>query len=375
MRLFRYSDRRGVALPLALFTLVIAAVMITAVFYVGRLEQRMGYNSLAATEAFEAAETGLTTVMDNWSASSYNGLATGGTVALPSAPVGSNAVYSASVRRLNQRQFLIQAEGRYLINGQATTRRNLARLVRLDAPAFAPAAPLVTRMGIEVDGSIVDGTDYVPTGWGPYCSAAGPMMPAIIDSAGTVTTIGACTGQSCLTGSPKIQTDPIAVNSGTFTQFGNVGYASLAAAADKVVTGPIGGLGPSFDPGPSCRTGDLTNWGSPDDPGGPCGNYFPIIHAPGNLTLAGGVGQGLLLVDGDLTVGGGVDFTGIVVVRGTVQLIGGQVTGTLLVMAEVGGTSHGSGTGLDYSRCAVERAATAAGQPTQLQERSWVQLY
>jgi len=368
-------DRRGVALPLALFTLVIAAVMITAVFYVGRLEQRMGYNSLASTQAFEAAEAGAAAVLTSWVPSTYNSMAAGATISLPSTSVGGNAVYTASVRRLNSVLFLIQAEGRYLIAGQAVTRRQVARLVRLEPPEVLPEGGLITRLGLEVNGTAaISGVDLVPAGWGGFCPSAGPTAPAIVDSSGGVITTGPCTGLVCLTGSPQLQVDPVNVTSATFEQLGTSSFTDLAASAEKIVSGSVS-PGPTFDAGPVCRYGDLLNWGSPEDPTGPCGEYFPIIYAPGDLTLSGGTGQGILLVEGHLNIVGGVRFYGVILVRGTLGLDAGNVYGTVMTENQSATPSQVGGTQISFSRCVLDRATTGAAWPRALEERSWVQLY
>ena len=374
-------DRRGVALPLALFTLVILAVMITAVFYVGRLEQRMGYNSLASTQAFEAAEAGVAAVLSSWTPSTYNGMTAGTSIVIPSSAVGSNAIYSGSVRRLNSTLFLIRIEGRYLVAGQAITRRQVARLIRLDPPPIDPEAPLTSRVGLEVGGSAqVSGVDQNPPAWGASCPSTGPMAAAIRDSSGAIITSGGCAGMTCLTGTGPVDMDPT-VTAGTFNQFGAQTFASLAAAAEKIVTAPsnnMGSLGPTFDAGPpvACQFSDLQNWGDPDDPSSPCGDYFPLVYAPGDITLSGGAAQGILLVNGNLTLSGGVRFYGIIIVQGTVNTNGGRVMGALMVNDEFGAPTLISGTTLlDYSRCAISRAVSGASQPSALAERSWVQLY
>lgn len=373
------AGRRGVALPLALFTLVIAAVMITAVFYVGRLEQRMGTNSVAATQAFEAAETGVAYVLTHWTPS-YSSIASGATTVLPVTAVGSNATYTASIRRLNTTLFLLQAEGRFLVAGQAVTRRQVARVIRLDPPVIEPAGALTTRLGLEVtDDATIDGSDNVPGTWGITCAAPFPPVAAIVDSAGTVVTTPNCTGQTCLTGSPTIQTTAFGARMSVYNTFGSETFSSLATAAEKVVSGTISGIAPSTIPGspPTCNTADPNNWGDAVDPTGRCGNYFPIIYAPGDLELSSGIGQGVLLVQGNLNISGPFQFYGIIIVQGVVTASNGQVYGAVMTASDggvpsgrIGGTAQ-----LKYSHCAVDRAATGAAQPSAIRERSWVQLY
>jgi hypothetical protein len=380
VRFHPLTNRNGVALPLALFTIVIAAVKITAVFFVGRLEQRMGNNSIAATQAFETAETGVATVLTSWVPASYNSMASGTSLALPTVAAGGSSTYTATIRRLSSSLFLIQSEGRFLVGGQPITRRQVARVVRLDPPSLDPDAALVTRWGLEVNGNAtVNGRDSVPATWGPVCPAPGSVVAAIIDSAGTTTTTGPCTGQTCLTGAPPILTDPSAASEETITYFGSSNdFGSLAASADKIAIDPVGPLGPVIDPGspPTCRIGEPTNWGDPLDPTGPCGNYYPVIYAPGDLTLGSGWAQGMLLVQGNLTLTGSLQFYGIIIVMGTVNASGGQVLGTLMIVNELGAPAViGGTTQLSFSRCATGRAVTGAARPRPIHERGWVELY
>lgn len=372
----RFS-RRGVALPLALFTIVIAAVMITAVFYVGRLEQRMGTNSIASTQAFEAAETGVANVLGTWGAT-FSGMVPGDTRNVAATPVGSNAIYTASVRRLNATVFLVQSEGRFLVAGQPVTRRQVARLVRLNAPEIDPEGALTTRLGIVVTANaVIDGADNVPGGWGVTCGTGFPALAGVLDSAGATDSTGICAG--CLTGSPPIRTSATGARMSVYDNFGSVDFATLAASAEKVVAGPISGIGPSTLPGfpPTCNTADPANWGDALDPSGRCGNYFPIIYAPGDVELVSGRGQGVLLVQGNLTISGPFEFYGVIVVQGTVTATNGQVYGALMT-ASAGGVPSGSIAGtsqVKYSHCAVDRSLTGASVPVPIRERAWVQLY
>ena len=59
-----------------------------------------------------------------------------------------------------------------------------------------------------------------------------------------------------------------------------------------------------------------SNWGDPLNKLSPCFNYFPIIYHQGDLSISGnGYGQGILLVEGNLTVQGRIDFYGPVIVH------------------------------------------------------------
>ena len=373
-------DRRGMALPLAIFSMVIAGAMITAVFFVARMEQRHGNNSIASVQAFEAAETGTAAVLANWN-TSYNASAIGSVTTLPSVSVGGNASYSATVRRLATAAFLIQSEGVVRSGtGAIVTRRDLARLVRLNQPSIDIRSAVTTRTGISVTGSSqISGTDTIPGGWSGDCPPPGPTAPGIRDSSGAVSTSGACSGGSCINGNPPIQTDPN-VSSNTFTQFGDLSFTDLAALANKVVGGTLTGLGPTTNLGPpvTCRTGDVLNWGDPLNPTGACFDYFPIIYSPGNLQLSGGWGQGILLVGGNLSLAGGVEFYGPVIVLGQVTSTGtgGHITGGLMASNANFSSSLLTGNSVvSYSSCAVNRAVNGSSRVKAMNERSWAQLY
>jgi hypothetical protein len=74
-----------------------------------------------------------------------------------------------------------------------------------------------------------------------------------------------------------------------------------------------------------CDTGAVLNWGSPSDSLGPCGGYRPRVASEGSLTLEGGEGQGVLVVDGDLRLRSGARYAGVVLVSGDLTLDGGAL--------------------------------------------------
>jgi hypothetical protein len=374
------SNERGIALALALFAMVISTLLITAVFYIARHEQRMGNSRIGATQAREAAEAGLSAVLSGWNSTSYNALAPGATLTLPTTAVGGGASYSGSLRRLTPTTFLIRSEGAYKIGGQTVTRRQLARIVRLNQPAINMHAAVTTRVGITISGSSqISGSDTVPATWGASCPPPGPTVPGIRDSAGAVTTSGACSGAACITGDPRILTDP-SVSSNTFTQFGDLSFNDLAAMATLTTGGTVTGIGPTTSPGPpvSCRTSDPTNWGDPLNPAGTCGGYFPIVYSPGDLHLSGGWGQGILLVGGDLEISSGVEFYGPVIVLGRIRSTGtgGHIFGGLMAEdADLEVNLLSGNSVVSYSTCSLNRALQGSSRAKVLRERSWAQVY
>lgn len=370
------------ALPLALFALIIIGVLITAVFTIARLEQRQGNGSVATLQAFEAAETGLATLLANWNTAAYNALQVDSTLTLATVTLGGGARHSTSIRKINQTTFLARAEGQLRDpNGRIRTRREVLQVLRLLTPQIPINAAITTRVGITITGSSqVSGVDSIPNGWGGSCPPAGATLPGVRDSSGNVTTSGACSGASCITGSPRIQTDPT-ISSSSFTQFGSVTFSSLAASATKVLSGNVyNGIAPVTTGSPAvCNQSVLTNWGAPRSATThACFNYFPIIYHPGDVKLNGGSGQGILLVGGDLELAGGFEFFGPVIVMGRVRSTGtgGHVYGGLMANdADLDVTLLSGNSVVNYSACAVNRAlqAVATGRP--LGGRSWAAVY
>ena len=99
----------------------------------------------------------------------------------------------------------------------------------------------------------------------------------------------------------------------------------------------------------------------------------------GNLSVNTGRGQGILLVDGDLTVAGNFQFTGAVIVRGGLKMsgAGNKVTGAVMsasVSVDDNVSLTGS-TGIYYSSCALSSALSANVYPKPARQRGWVDMF
>jgi hypothetical protein len=127
-----------------------------------------------------------------------------------------------------------------------------------------------------------------------------------------------------------------------------------------------------------CDASLWSNWGDPLDPLAPCGTHYPIVYYDGALRIAGGRGQGLLVVTGDLTIGGSFAFHGLVAVRGRliVEEPGASVVGTLLVGWVLGERHAVRGTlAVQYAKCMVEIGLPGSGAAQRLPGPSWFQAY
>ena len=106
-----------------------------------------------------------------------------------------------------------------------------------------------------------------------------------------------------------------------------------------------------------------------------------MIHVQGDLRIqSGGVGQGILLVDGTLDLRGNFAFYGLIIVQGNfgTQGSGNRVIGGILAgNASLQTQSLVGGSVVQTSTCALRRAIEnnpVLTRPRPLAERSWVDL-
>ena len=89
-------------------------------------------------------------------------------------------------------------------------------------------------------------------------------------------------------------------------------------------------------------------------------------------------GQGILLVDGDLELVGGFEWTGLILVRGQMKITGtgNKIKGAILTEGVDVLTAGGIGGNAEvtFSKCAIDRAVNGAAQPAPV-SRGWAQLY
>ena len=204
--------------------------------------------------------------------------------------------------------------------------------------------------------------------------------PGILtDDSSQVSTQGAAN----ITGNPRVEEDPT-IDDLTFTEFGALSWDDLTDMADiRLSGGALTTLEPDSSASGACRTGQAfpSNWGNPENPGAACFGWYPIIHVTGNANIqSGGVGQGVLLVDGDLDLRGDFAFYGIIIVQGRMrtQGQGNRVYGGVLAgNADFDTQAITGGSVVTTSTCAVSRAVSESASLTRarpLFARSWVDL-
>lgn len=377
----RKHDDHGFALPITIFALMIVGVLATSSFYIARQETRISIASANAGAALYLAEEGLSQILDRWDMEAAKDMAVWTTRTLTDTL--SHGIWSVDVTRMTGRLFLLESSGTVTKGGAVLSgaRRRVAMSVRIFTAEIAPNAAMTTRGPTSISGGAqVRGEDDVPPGWDTFC--AGPLTdkPGLLtDDASLVSLIGGAE----ITGEPMdVEEDPT-ISDETFTQFGELDWDQLVALADiHLPSGTINGTAPDSTLAGGCITSNPLNWGNPLNPNGACGDYFPIIHAaaPFLRIQSGGIGQGILLVDGDLDLRGGFVFHGIVIVQGNfeTQGSGNRILGGVMAsnvdfeLQSLSGTSV-----VSYSSCAVERAILNNKNLTRarpLGQRSWVDL-
>lgn len=370
-------DERGIALAIALFALVVVGSLVAGAFFVGNQEQRMGENTRFAERAFAAAEAATNDEFRLWDAQQHNARRW-----YPQDPMPLNRGRSAgTVWKLNRNLYAVDMTAIDSVTGSQGrgARQRLLAIGRIRPLALQTQASLTTKGGVNLQGNAaVDGDDHTPNSSWTTCAPpedttgrAGVRTP----DPGNVTTGGNAT----VDGEPPVMGDPT-VNDSTFNVFGDVTYADLAARANIEFVGDQTLRTEPAIAGGLCDKTVRTNWGDGLNRSGVCGNYFPIIHIAGNVTLNGVQGQGILLVDGDLNVQGSYEWFGVVIIKGRLKTAGGGTTDAHfwgMVMAENVDLElqnlSGNAT-LNYSKCAIVQALEWTGLVAFLRSRGFVQL-
>ena len=370
-------NERGMALALAVFALVVIGAIVAGSVFAGRLEQRGGQNTVFAAQAFEAADAGLGATIETWDAS-YNSLGVGDSMSLGETSLGGNVSNTVELTRINDVSFLVRSTGqRTDPSGNVLAERTVATMAKLILTSIPMRAALVARGDLTVKGTAdLYGDNSDPPGWATSSATrdACPYDPTSRPSAEV-------SGKISTNGNPTMTPPPIenSTEENDTAMFLNP-YKALIESAN-IILSPNTNLSPApsttGDPA-RCNKASISNWGEPESAVPLCDSYFPVIYAEGNLKLTNGRGQGVLLVNGDLSLAGNFTFAGIIITKGAFDASHGtnNVYGTVLsnnatledqVMA---GTPQ-----VQFSTCAISRALTASAKAFPFGSRSWAQLY
>ena len=373
------KSEKGMTLLMALGAIVIIGVLVGGVVFVSSQDYRIGGNTVRQTRAAAAAELGLNHVPQDWNLANNQRPVGNPLVMSYTAPRGASA--RVTITRVSGVSFWVVSEGTAgALGSQATARRRYGTFFKLDMPQMNFMGAITTQGNTTVNGNVtVNGNDAAPANW----SGCGPTAPGVAGAAISPTTTATINGSVSLSGSPPVLTTPVAGDTNTYFNYGDATYQSLAAAATYTYAGGtlLNGVGPLVVGGVCQASVNPPNWGEPThaSPAGACDSYFPVIHALGDLKITTGRGQGILLVDGDLTVAGNFTFDGAVIVRGGLKMTGtGNKVSGALMSASVNvddNVALAGNTSILYSSCALISALSASAYPKQAKERGWVDVY
>jgi len=106
-----------------------------------------------------------------------------------------------------------------------------------------------------------------------------------------------------------------------------------------------------------------------------------FVHVLGDTTISTGSFDGILMVDGVLTITGPFSMSGLIVARGAIDATTENslsLVGAVMSFAPTGSNGPAikfSGVTIRYSQCAVDRALRRAVIPRRVVQRSWIELF
>lgn len=350
---------RGAALAVVLWGLVVGGALLTLVTILAVQEQR-------AAAALRREERGLVGA-ERIGAELAAGMTAGELRSeLPrtfdSLSMDAGDDWSALVHRLTPEVVLLEVAPRPPV-GPASREAAGLRLGWLLGPrpdSVSPVAAVSVSGPVSLgDGVDISGADEAPPGVdncpSPDSAIAGISAPSVV--------VG---GSAQLLGSPPelLQaTGDVAL----FDRFSE--RATLVLPGGTYTTSPA-------TVGTSCDLQRSTNWGDPAGATAPCSGYLPLIRIDGDLTLGGGIGQGILLVNGDLRITAPFTFHGIVIVKGAVDITAPLEVRGILEAADLrSGAWSVTQLKVHYSKCIISKDLDSSAPLSPLSSRAWIPLF
>ena len=368
------DPEQGAALVLAVICLLCVGVLVGTAVLLGLAERRGGQNFVGMQQAHGVAEAGAYHALYAWDPVEYSQWAPGNSRRFTGLTPGLGVPYSGEVRRLSSLLYLITAEG---TDTRRLARQRIGVVARLYALKVQPKAAITMRGPLSIGSdAVVVGDNHDPPGWD--CPGEAGLVAAVrlppSDSIQSLEIL--CPPASCVVGVPQIQADS-SLTLDTLITLDGLSLDQLRDLAWVVVPGGLVRPTPRAS-NETCVTAVSDNWGDPYGADRPCGRYYPLIYVTGDLETRGGIGQGVLVVDGDLAVSDGFTFIGLVVVRGAFRSsgMGNRIEGALIVAnTELAPISIGGVSVVQYSSCGLQTVLVASARAGLLRERSWFQVY
>lgn len=340
----RTRSERGVALPLVLFTILVLAILIAAGFSALGSERRVNANDESELDAFVLAQTGLETFIAQRATYGFTSAPPAATESTRIALRGGYADVILKQMRVDSAAgrygYVVRAHGVNTVQALSGTPR--AERTVSEYAIWTPSTMNVLAGWTALGGMHKNGGSAMGSG-ADQCGKKGPVAGVAVPTNPGYTQNG---GGLAPQGSP-----PVKNVAPTPTQMADsipIDWAGLSSgtAVTPNVTIP-GGSWPSFS-----------------DP-----NYWPTILVNGNYNLPGS-GQGTLIVTGNLTISGSLNWNGVLLVGGNLtangnnSVSGATVTGLNVKLgATVSQDDVGNGVkNYSYHSCNVAKALAQWGQ-------------
>lgn len=373
---------KGIALMMALVCLLIIGLVTSGLVHLSLAETRRARSDASTVQAQAAADAGALAVVRDWQSLQPETLSVGAALPVLSTQWDS-ATARTRVSRISPLLWHVESLGESGDSAlHSLARRKISALFTLSLPDLSLDAALTIRDSLALSGSaVISGVDSIPPQWSGGCTSTGSGA-AVATPDSTRICEGSCathTGPR-LVGSPQVLQDSLVGAMARFQQFGAESWGSLTANA-AIVLAPNSVITPLPQiTGGTCDRTASSNWGDPTGASS-CASYAPVIWARGDVEVRGGHGQGVLLVDGDLTLSQGARIDGLVIVQD--DLIsgpgGGQVTGSVMAadFRILGPGDHSllaDDLTITLSRCTAQGVLLRSARLEPVSRRWWVPI-
>jgi len=364
------TARRGIALVTVLYFILIGSLASAGVFMMIRGMLRNTSSTTKGAQLVAAAEEALYSALANWDSTLRMRQAVGSAMTLPVSTAG-NEQSSVSIARLSTWLFAIVADARNPGDGAS---RRVSLLVRLPSVVPSGGAALLSAADVTLGPNVRVLTDSSCGDIGVGAIALAPGAALSIDAAMPADA------------QPTVLRDSSTADSAAYLRIGGRWWTDLVLSADiRLSSGAHVTPMPTASDG-LCASSD-SNWGDPTSSSALCAARVPVIYANGDLTVDGGVGQGVLLVAGHLTIAGPFTFSGQIVARGGIEDLADNITISGAIHAwrarddsVIARTMSSSvelthQTTLRFSRCDAWHGMASWLQPRRVREHAWSELF
>ena len=363
-------ERQGVAIAVVLYFLVVCSLTIAAVLFAHRSATGSAHAAAVGAHLLTRAEAVVYDAVAHWDA-----------VARERQPVGTTVSTSWADGGVEIALFLTRLDVKtFSIIADASSSQNVGRrselLVRLPVLEPRVRAALVSAVGVTLGPGVRFAVDSGACGDSTASIALAPGVTATIDPSIPAD------------GRPVVRVASIAADSATYLRLAEAWWSEMTSAADITLARDATVAPWPVVVGGSC-VHTTSNWGDPaaDVATSACTNRTPVVYAPGDLTISGGVGQGVLLVDGHLVITGPFRFSGQIVARHGIETRADNIAISGVVSAwrasADSSASHVDAneitlthtTTVRYSGCDARHGIASSFQPRRVRERASMELF